>query len=139
MRDIAGEWRNLGCLRIGLMLKEDFIAIYLKRLRRLDRGSGLAVQRCRGRKRTTGAPELVTLPCGPSKRWSLGFLADTFGAGRGVPRFTVIPRRGAQAPRGLAIWFGVCTELSLQILSSEPHGTTDVPGGGLNDHQGGRV
>ena len=48
---------------------------------------GLAVKRRRGRKRARGTREPHQLPTGPSKRWSLDFIADTFGVSR---RFRVL-------------------------------------------------
>lgn len=80
MRDIARERRRLGYRSIDLMLERDGITMNHKKLRRLYREKGLAVKRRRGRKRATGTREPMALPSGPSKRWSLDFVADTFGA-----------------------------------------------------------
>lgn len=87
MREIAGERRRFGYRRIGLMLERDGITMNHKKLRRLYREEGLAVKRRRGRKRATGTREPMALPSGPSKRWSLDFLADTFGISR---RFRIL-------------------------------------------------
>ena len=58
-----------------------------KKLRRLYREEGLAVKRRCGRKRATGTRKPLSLPAGPSQRWSLDFLSDVFGAGR---RFRIL-------------------------------------------------
>ncbi len=87
MRDIAGERRRFGYRRIGLMLEREGIEMNHKKLRRLYREEGLAVKRRRGRKRATGTREPMALPSGPSKRWSLDFVADTFGVSR---RFRIL-------------------------------------------------
>jgi putative transposase len=87
MRDIAGERRRFGYRRIGLMLEREGNEMNHKKLRRLDREEGLAVKRLRDRKRATGTREPMALPSGPTKRWSLDFFADTFGASR---RFRIL-------------------------------------------------
>lgn len=87
MREIAGERRRFGYRRIGLMLERDGITMNHKKLRRLYREEGLAVKRRRGRKRATGTREPMALPSGPSTRWSLDFVADTFGVSR---RFRIL-------------------------------------------------
>ncbi len=56
-------------------------------LRRLYREEGLAVKRRRGRKRATGTRTPMPIPDGPCMRWSLDFVADTFGA---VRRFRIL-------------------------------------------------
>ena len=87
MRAIANERRRFGYRRIGVMLKREGIVMNHKKLRRLYREEGLAVKRRRGRKRATGTREPLAVPTGPSKRWSLDFLSDVFGAGR---RFRIL-------------------------------------------------
>jgi putative transposase len=69
------------------MLEREGIEMNHKKLRRLYREEGLAVKRRRGRKRATGTREPMALPSGPSKRWSLDFVADTFGVSR---RFRIL-------------------------------------------------
>jgi transposase InsO family protein len=87
MREVASERRRFGYRRIGLMLRREGITMNHKKLRRLYREEGLAVKRRRGRKRATGTREPMQLPTGPSKRWSLDFVADTFGVSR---RFRIL-------------------------------------------------
>ena len=87
MREIAAERRRFGYRRIGLMLEREGISMNHKKLRRLYREEGLAVKRRRGRKRATGTREPMPVPSGPGERWSLDFLADSFGDAR---RFRVL-------------------------------------------------
>ncbi len=87
MRAIANERRRFGYRRVGVMLEREGIVMNHKKLRRLYREEGLAVKRRRGRKRATGTREPLSLPTGPSKRWSLDFLSDVFGQGR---RFRIL-------------------------------------------------
>ena len=87
MHAIANERRRFGYRRIGVMLEREGIVMNHKKLRRLYREEGLAVKRRRGRKRSTGTREPMTLPTAPSKRWSLDFLSDVFGQGR---RFRIL-------------------------------------------------
>jgi putative transposase len=87
MRAIASERRRFGYRRVGLMLEREGIEMNHKKLRRLYAEEGLAVKRQRGRKRATGTREPMAAPAGPSKRWSLDFLADTFGVSR---RFRIL-------------------------------------------------
>ncbi len=87
MHEIATERRRFGYRRIGLMLEREGICMNHKKLRRLYKEEGLAVKRRRGRKRATGTREPMPIPSGPGERWSLDFLADTFGD---VRRFRIL-------------------------------------------------
>ena len=74
MREIAATRRRFGYRRIGLMLEREGITMNEKELRRLYREEGLALKRRRGRKRATGTRELMPVPDGSLKRWSLDFV-----------------------------------------------------------------
>jgi len=87
MRQIASERRRFGYRRIGQMLKREGITMNHKKLRRLYKEEGLSVRRRRGRKRPTGTRQPLIVPAGPGERWSLDFLADTFGE---VRRFRIL-------------------------------------------------
>ncbi len=87
MREIASERRRFGYRRIGLMLEREGVTMNHKKLRRLYAEEGLAVKRRRGRKRATGTRAPMPVPSGPGERWSLDFLADTFGDAR---RFRIL-------------------------------------------------
>ncbi len=87
MREIASQRRRFGYRRIELMLAREGIIMNQKKLRRLYREEGLAVKRRRGRKRATGTRTPMPIPDGPCMRWSLDFVADTFGPAR---RFRIL-------------------------------------------------
>lgn len=80
MSEIAASRRRFGYRRIGLMLAREGITMNQKKLRRLYKEEGLAVKRRRGRKPATGTREPMPVPDGPTKRWSLDFMADVFGS-----------------------------------------------------------
>lgn len=90
MREIAAVRRRFGYRRIGLMLEREGLTMNHKKLRRLYKEEGLAVKRRRGRKRATGTREPMPVPDGPTKRWSLDFVADVFGAARRFRMLNVI-------------------------------------------------
>lgn len=82
MQEIAGKRRRFGDRRIGVLLERKGMRMNHKKLYRLYREEGLAVKRRRGRKRARGSrtpmPEAAYL----NARWSLDFLADSFGPSR---------------------------------------------------------
>ncbi|MEO0956802.1 MAG: IS3 family transposase [Pseudomonadota bacterium] len=90
MREIASERRRFGYRRIGIMLEREGIVMNHKKLRRLYKEEGLAVKRRRGRKRATGTRSPMPIPDGPSKRWSLDFVSDTFAPARSFRILCVI-------------------------------------------------
>jgi putative transposase len=87
LRDLAGERRRFGYRRLGILLAREGITMNPKKLYRLYCEEGLTVRRRRGRKRATGTRAPITLPQGPSQRWSLDFVADVLSWGR---RFRVL-------------------------------------------------
>jgi putative transposase len=87
MRAIAGQRRRFGYHRIGLMLEREGITMNHKKLRRIYGNEGLSVKRRRGRKRALRTRASMLEPSGPSVRWSLQFVSDSFGDGR---RFRIL-------------------------------------------------
>ncbi len=87
MRAIAEQRRRFGYRRIGLMLEREGIMMNHKKLRRIYGEEGLSVKRRRGRKRALGTRAPMLEPSGPSVRWSLDFVSDSFGDGR---RFRIL-------------------------------------------------
>jgi len=53
-----------------------------KKLFRIYREEDLSVRRRRGRKRARGSRTPMPVPLRPNDRWSMDFVADTFGASR---------------------------------------------------------
>lgn len=79
--------RRFGYRRIGLLLERRGMLMNPKKLYRLYREEGLSVRRKRGRKRARGTRRPMPLALMPNQRWSLDFVADTFGASR---RFRIL-------------------------------------------------
>ncbi|MCO5795221.1 MAG: IS3 family transposase [Blastomonas fulva] len=82
MREIAAQRRRFGYRRVGVMLERKGHVMNHKKLYRLYREEGLSVRRRRGRKRARGSRTPMPVPLRPNDRWSLDFVADTFGASR---------------------------------------------------------
>ena len=82
MQEIAGVRRRFGYRRIGLLLERRGTIMNPRKLYRPYREEGLSVRRRRGRKRARGTRTPMPLALMPNQRWSLDFVADTFGASR---------------------------------------------------------
>ena len=82
MQEIAGKRRRFGYRRIGVLLERKGMRMNHKKLYRLYREEGLSVKRRRGRKRARGTRSPMPEAAYPNARWSLDFLADSFGASR---------------------------------------------------------
>lgn len=82
MREIAATRRRFGYRRVGVMLERKGHIMNHKKLYRLYREEGLSVRRRRGRKRARGSRTPMPVPLRPNDRWSMDFVADTFGASR---------------------------------------------------------
>lgn len=82
MQEVAAVRRRFGYRRIGLLLERRGMLMNPKKLYRLYREEGLPVRRRRGRKRARGTRMPMSLALMPNPRWSLDFVADTFGASR---------------------------------------------------------
>lgn len=82
MKEIAGKRRRFGYRRIGILLERKGMLMNHKKLYRLYREEGLSVKRRRGRKRACGSRTPMPEAAHPNARWSLDFLADSFGASR---------------------------------------------------------
>jgi len=82
MREIAAMRRRFGYRRVGVMLERKGHVMNHKKLYRLYREEELSVRRRRGRKRARGSRTPMPVPLRPNDRWSMDFVADTFGASR---------------------------------------------------------
>ncbi len=82
MQEIAGKRRRFGYRRIGVLLERKGMKMNHKKLYRLYREEGLSVKRRRGRKRARGTRSPMPEAAYPNARWSLDFLADSFGPSR---------------------------------------------------------
>ncbi|MDG1451010.1 MAG: IS3 family transposase [Ascidiaceihabitans sp.] len=82
MKAIANKRRRFGYRRIGVMLERKGMIMNHKKLYRLYTEEKLGVRRRRGRKRARGSRTPMPVALRTGERWSLDFLADTFGASR---------------------------------------------------------
>jgi putative transposase len=82
MHEIAGNRRQFGYWRIGIMLEREGVTMSRKKLYRLYKEEGLSVRRRRGRKNARGTRTPMPIAILPNVRWSLDFVSDTFGASR---------------------------------------------------------
>lgn len=89
MQEIAALRRRFGCRRIGLLERRGML-MNPKKLYRPYRDGGLSVRRRRGRKQAHGKRTPMPLALVPNQRWSLDFVAETFGASRKVRILAVI-------------------------------------------------
>jgi putative transposase len=87
LRSLAHERRRFGFRRLGILLRREGIVMNRKKLLRLYREEGLAVQRRSGRKRALGTRAPMVVPDGPNQRWSLDFVSDAFTDSR---RFRIL-------------------------------------------------
>ncbi len=84
MKEIAGKRRRFGYRRIGVLLERKGMNMTHKKLYRLYREEGLAVERRRCRRCARGSRTPMPMPeaTRSNQRWSLDFLVDSFGASR---------------------------------------------------------
>ena len=82
MKEIAGKRRRSGYRRISELVERKGMIMNHKKLYQLYREEGLAVKRLRGRKRARGSRTPMPEATQRNQRWSLDFLADSFGVSR---------------------------------------------------------
>ena len=82
IKELASQRRRFGYRRVGVMLERKGHIMNHKKLYRLYREEGLSVRRRRSRKRARGSRTPMPVPLRPNDRWSMDFVADTFGASR---------------------------------------------------------
>ena len=87
MKKIAGTRRRFGYRRTGVLLERRGMIMNHKKLYGLYSEEGPSVKRRRGRKRARGSRSPMPDATRPNQRWSLDFVADTFGASR---RFRIL-------------------------------------------------
>ena len=77
LRELASERRRFGYRRLHILLKREGMEMNWKKLYRLYKEEGLTVRKRGGRKRALGTRAPMTIPQGPSQRWSLDFVSDS--------------------------------------------------------------
>lgn len=87
---LAAERRRYGYRRLWVLLRREEFLVNHKRVYRLYREEGLAVQR-RKRKRMCGAGRVpAATPSRNNQRWSMDFVADSLASGRRIRVLTVV-------------------------------------------------
>ena len=72
------------------LLRREGVCANHKRVYRLYRAAGLAVQRRRKRRRTTLARQPLLLPQAPNQVWSMDFVMDALDSGRRLKCLTLV-------------------------------------------------
>ena len=82
LRELSGERRRFGYVRLHILLRREGRALNWKKLYRIYREEGLTVRKRGGRKRAPGTKAPMAIPQGPNQRWSLDFVWDSLSDGR---------------------------------------------------------
>ena len=90
LHELAAKRRRWGYRQLTRVLRREGPPINRKRVQRLYQEEGLQVRR-RRRKRRAVVPRVpVAVPTRPNERWSMDFVRDTLGDGRGFRCFTLV-------------------------------------------------
>lgn len=88
--ELAGERRRFGYRRLHILLEREGWTANHKRVYRLYRNAGLAVQRRRKRERVAVERRPLQMPSGPNHTWSMDFVFDALANGRAIKCLTVV-------------------------------------------------
>jgi putative transposase len=88
--ELAAERRRFGYRRIHALLRREGVCANDKRVFRIYREAGLAVQRWRRRRRTAIERQPWVAPQGPNEIWSMDFVMDALSSGRRLKCLTVV-------------------------------------------------
>jgi putative transposase len=91
LRELAARWKRYGYRRLAVLLRREGVRINAKRVYRLYRQEGLAVQRRRKRKAVSRPRgEGLAAPTHRNERWSMDFVSDTLASGRTFRTLNVV-------------------------------------------------
>lgn len=88
--ELAAERRRFGYRRIHALLRREGACANHKRVYRLYRAAGLAVQRRRKHRRTGLERQPLLLPWAPNQVWSMDFVMDALDSGRRLKCLTLV-------------------------------------------------
>jgi putative transposase len=88
--ELAAERRRFGYRRIHALLRREGTSANHKRVYRLYRAAGLAVQRRRKRRRIMLERQPLLLPHAPNQVWSMDFVMDALDSGRRLKCLTLV-------------------------------------------------
>jgi putative transposase len=99
IRELAHARPRFGYLRIWVLLRREGWQVNRKRVRRLYRLEGLQLRmRVRRRKHIALHRGRAPTPQGPTERWSMDFVHDTFADGRPFRVLTVVDHWSRESP-----------------------------------------
>jgi putative transposase len=90
LREIAEQRPRFGYRRVHAMLRREGFEVNRKRVYRIYKAAGLAVQRRKRRKLRAGRPAPPATVTRPNERWSMDFVHDYLGDGRRLRTFNVV-------------------------------------------------
>lgn len=90
MRAIAEQRRRFGYRRIGLLLEREGVTMNQKKLYRLYTDERLTVRKRKRRKRAMDSRTPMPQAATPNARWSVDFVADTYGESRRFRALAVV-------------------------------------------------
>jgi putative transposase len=79
-----------GYRRLQTLIEREGVVANHKRVYRVYRQAGLQVRRRRRKRLSRGARVPLAQPSGPRERWSMDFMADTLGDGRGFRTLNIV-------------------------------------------------
>ena len=82
LRELAGQHRRFGYLRLHALLRREGLVINLKKTYRLYRAEDLAVRRRRRRRPPERERLRLVVPERRNQRWSMDFASDALWSGR---------------------------------------------------------
>ena len=102
LRELAGEYRRYGYLRLHVLLRNEGLVMNRKKTYRLYREEGLAVRR-RKRRRLSGRDRVPLVPPARRKqRWSMDFVSDSLWIGRRFRALVIVDDHSKESPAILA-------------------------------------
>ena len=98
MREIAQQRKRFGAPRIGVMLKRAGWKVNHKKVERIYREEGLALQRRKRRKKFVGPRVPLPVPDKPNQHWAMDFVEDRLMSGRKIRTLTIVDTFSRECP-----------------------------------------
>ncbi len=98
LRELAGQRKRFGSLRLHIMLKRENLVINHKRTERIYREEGLALRKKRRRKGAAGARAVIPSATRPDEHWSMDFVSDSIVTGRRFRALAIIDNYSRECP-----------------------------------------
>jgi putative transposase len=98
LRELAGERRRFGYLRLGIFLEREGLGCNHKKLFRIYSEEGLSAKRRKGRKKATGSRGSLPVADGINQVWSLDFVSDALHDGRRFRALNIVNQCSRECP-----------------------------------------